>query len=1046
MAETTKRLLAQLANERLVAFHLLPPPSQSPQTWSCILTANGNNTTRQAQVDLNFFTTPLSCHHWRPNDFQVPVLLSGVDHAVKENDPGAVFEFFAPGFACDEPTTEAIARELRNGAAMSRKWLEIAATKPVLDLNSSFLEWEASLILGHPTHPFHRTCVADKLLEPVGPEDLPDMLNPGISLAALPRSSVYMYGPFEKLTHSLLKCLGVAPPASDDLVIVPCLSRQLPALLHYFPEAEHVRSVPSAAKAHAAIRTVSVPGYEFDIKFSLACQITSALRVLPCWSAAAAPQMTAFLRKILPEDLWLFGEVAAVTGSQEVKSEARHLTCILRENLEAKAEEHDEALVLVSALMEKPLGGQQTYAEILFDLSTTAEIKIWFTSYIKCLFRLGLDPLLRHGVGFELHAQNTVARICRKSKKIKGFAVRDLAGVRLHGPTLKQQGFDVDIAELITDDLHQIWNRVHHALLQNNVGYMLYALGLEGAGDGWAIVRSTLSEVLESDKYPIGREMCRYFTKETMPFKSFLKMRMGASFESSMAIVENEIPSVLAKKSPWLLQISLAGTQDPKHPVLPEEVHPEIRIREREALQARLADSVRPYGALPRAARRLNPHPALLPWQFVKDLEIFNEALAIALNNIIGRWWTDQEANLPSRMPLEPRVEELLQWVDKATASGIMPPFQGNQGNLRPDILLPATTESETLEFCVCEINGRFPISFLHYVATAYEALAGSTWNTPLIEPATKHNALLEALFELFNSDGPIHFLQQSHDFPSDSPLFGLIEERTGWRPRTVSPGDLRLVPSTTSPTGFTLCCVWGADPTVKTPPGSLLEVHGEMVEPVHQVGLQLYDFELFSLSPETVRHIAMCCRNDLRSVFIAHDKRILGIILQELDNLVDTQRVLSPAQAQTLREHIVPTILPGTTDFRDLIRRTHTSPEIKDKYILKPVRDARGVGILLGRNISIERWQSILNSLDNQVFHSSATQYMLQPLLNLRSFEWFWDEERQIRKSRSVGTYYSVNGRFVGFGMWRTGLVSEDVISASTKDATSVLAVVALP
>ena len=510
-----------------------------------------------------------------------------------------------------------------------------------------------------------------------------------------------------------------------------------------------------------------------------------------------------------------------------------------------------------------------------------------------------------------------------------------------------------------------------------------------------------------------------------------------------MAIVEKEIPGVLAKQSPWLLQISLSGTQDPQSPVLPEQVRPEARIRESEALRKRLVDCVRPYGALPGAAKRINSHPALLPWQFVKELETFNEALAIALNDIIKRWWTDKEANLPSRMPLKPHVEELLQWVDKATADGIMPPFQGHQGNLRPDILFPVT-DREIPEFCVCEINGRFPINLLHYTAMAYEALAGSTWNISLIEPATSYNVLQESLFDLFDSGGPIHFVKESQTFPSDSPLIGFIEERTGRRPRTVRPGDLRLVPSTTSPTGFTLCCVWGADPTIKTPSGSLLEVDGEMLEPVHQVGLQLYDFELFSLSPEMVRHIAACCRNDPRSVFIAHDKRILGIILQELDSLVDTQ-VLSPAQAQTLREHIIPTIIPGTADFRDLLHHTHTNPDIKDQYIIKPVRDARGAGILLGRNISIEQWQSILTSLDSKDIYASTTEYMLQPLLNLWSFECFWDEEHQIRKSHSVGTYYSVNGRFVGLGLLRTGAVSEDVISASTKDATALLAVVAL-
>ena len=106
----------------------------------------------------------------------------------------------------------------------------------------------------------------------------------------------------------------------------------------------------------------------------------------------------------------------------------------------------------------------------------------------------------------------------------------------LHGPTLKKQGFDVDTTGLGTDDLAQVWNKFHHALLQNNVGYMLHALGLEDSEDGWAIVRSTLSEVLESDENPIGREMYRYFTKETMPFKSFLKMRMGATVQGVSTI------------------------------------------------------------------------------------------------------------------------------------------------------------------------------------------------------------------------------------------------------------------------------------------------------------------------------------------------------------------------------------------------------------------------------------------------------------------------------------------------------------------------------
>jgi hypothetical protein len=121
MAETTKRLLAQLVNEGLVSIHLVPPPPPL-QLWSCVLTATNNNATRKAQADLVFFTSPLSRHHWRPNDFKVPLFLNGADQGVEESDPGSVFEFFAPGFACDESIKNAISRELRNCAAMSSSY------------------------------------------------------------------------------------------------------------------------------------------------------------------------------------------------------------------------------------------------------------------------------------------------------------------------------------------------------------------------------------------------------------------------------------------------------------------------------------------------------------------------------------------------------------------------------------------------------------------------------------------------------------------------------------------------------------------------------------------------------------------------------------------------------------------------------------------------------------------------------------------------------------------------------------------------------------
>lgn len=208
------------------------------------------------------------------------------------------------------------------------------------------------------------------------------MLNPGLSFVALPRSSVCVFGAFEELTrplHQLFRGIELSVLETKERIIVPCLLQQLPAVRKFFPNAEVIKTIPNCGQAQAAIRTITVPGFQFDIKFSLACLLTSAIRVLPCWAAAVAPDVTDILKKVSPEDLWVFGEVAAVTGNQKKIAEARHLTCILRENLESRAEKNDETLILASALMERPLRGHRTYAEILFNLDTEEDKIKWVT-------------------------------------------------------------------------------------------------------------------------------------------------------------------------------------------------------------------------------------------------------------------------------------------------------------------------------------------------------------------------------------------------------------------------------------------------------------------------------------------------------------------------------------------------------------------------------------------------------------------------------------------------------------------------------------------
>jgi hypothetical protein len=54
------------------------------------------------------------------------------------------------------------------------------------------------------------------------------------------------------------------------------------------------------------------------------------------------------------------------------------------------------------------------------------------------------------------------------------------------------------------------------------------------------------------------------------------------------------------------------------------------------------------------------PMPILISKLHQQQLESLHKALTIAINDIVGRWWSDLEARFPERMPLEKEEEELL--------------------------------------------------------------------------------------------------------------------------------------------------------------------------------------------------------------------------------------------------------------------------------------------------------------------------------------------------------------------------------------------------
>ncbi|KAK1149717.1 hypothetical protein N8T08_005271 [Aspergillus melleus] len=407
----------------------------------------------------------------------------------------------------------------------------------------------------------------------------------------------------------------------------------------------------------------------------------------------------------------------------------------------------------------------------------------------------------------------------------------------------------------------------------------------------------------------------------------------------------------------------------------------------------------------------MNPHPVLVPNRFISSLKEFHVALSIALTDIVQRWFADG-TDLPSRMPLERNEENFLRWINQLTERKLFPAYEGHQGNWRPDFLLPKDRDG----FQICEINSRFPSNGIDMTAMIYKSLDDSKIKPPSLEVAADPEHMMSRLTALFHSTQArsLHFVQNEENHPMVESLMRFLSDLN---PRVLKPDDLHLVSDETSPTGYKL---QSAD-----------------MEDIQQVALRLFTRELASLSPEMQRQLAFHSCNDIRSIFLIHDKRILGILHQELDDLVTKHRVLTRRQADLLREHVIFTILPGSKELEELSDSYYQGKVSKNNFILKPIRSGHGQGITFGDDLSISEWEAILADMKNpEITISDRTVYIIQPVIEQAEGDMFLDEDTGVQRVQRVGTYHSMHGEFAALGAWRVGVSANRTTNMALGDA----------
>ena len=154
---------------------------------------------------------------------------------------------------------------------------------------------------------------------------------------------------------------------------------------------------------------------------------------------------------------------------------------------------------------------------------------------------------------------------------------------------------------------------------------------------------------------------------------------------------------------------------------------------------------------------------------------------------------------------------------------------------------------------------------------------------------------------------------------------------------RLVDPSELRLIPSSTSPSGVVVT---------------------DNIGIIEQIMLELHQDEIEALDEELLVEIGKVCWNDLRTIYLAHDKRMLGLIRRELPWLVQCG-VITTAQGKEIEDGIVETYTPSDETWSWMTDRTIHGE--KDKWVLKKCLSGKGDGMLFGKDMTEQAWKKFL-------------------------------------------------------------------------------------
>lgn len=285
-------------------------------------------------------------------------------------------------------------------------------------------------------------------------------------------------------------------------------------------------------------------------------------------------------------------------------------------------------------------------------------------------------------------------------------------------------------------------------------------------------------------------------------------------------------------------------------------------------------------------------------------------------------------------------------------------------GTYRPDFVI-----SEDNKIKICEINARFPLNG-YFVSGFSELIADNLAEGKELENRkNEYYSFFSYLHKYFGDFDRVCVLK-GRDKPQDIRYYVPIFEKTGVRCDVVTSDEI--------------------------------DHRTELLENSAVIN-EYNQMELLTLGKDTIEKLASAnILNDLRSVFLIHDKRFLSV----LSNPSFLSGFLGEDDTRFLIDHIIPTYTPVQNP-----NLWENARKERENWVLKHHLLGKSEKLYVGEVTDREIWENIFKT-------GEFEQMVLQPFIRQKKFPApFYDKEFE---EYVVGTLLCFDDRFFGAGIFR--------------------------